>query len=75
MIGKKFMATKIEAPKNSPSNIASFFQQKITQINTSKNTAPEEAKPINAQIKAKEAPSEDKVLLNPALNQEDINNS
>ena len=33
MIGKKFMATKIEAPKTT-SNIASFFQRQITQVNT-----------------------------------------
>ena len=32
MIGKKFMATKMETPKET-SNIASFFQRQISQVN------------------------------------------
>ncbi len=63
MIGKKFMASKIETPKTI-SNIASFFQRQITQVNTNdnpdnqikettstKNSQSETPKKINATIK------------------------
>ncbi len=50
MIGKKFMATKIE-PEQITSNIVSFFKSKITQINSLENTPQENAKSIKADIK------------------------
>ncbi len=57
MIGKKFMATKIETPKTT-SNIASFFQRQISQVNTNdtldnqkvENTPTEKPKEIKATI-------------------------
>ncbi|NGX51770.1 MAG: hypothetical protein KR126chlam5_00055 [Candidatus Anoxychlamydiales bacterium] len=73
MIGKKFMATKIEAPKTT-SNIASFFQRQITQVNTNdltnnqtnKNTQTEGSqvenpKKINATINENQ---DQNILLN-----------
>ncbi|NGX35096.1 MAG: hypothetical protein K1060chlam1_01464 [Candidatus Anoxychlamydiales bacterium] len=57
MIGKKFMATKIETPKTT-SNIASFFQRQISQVNTNdalddqrvENTPSDSPKEIKATI-------------------------
>ncbi len=54
MIGKKFMATKIDSQKtedmkNNSSNISSFFKHKITQITPTK-----QAKDIKASINKEE---------------------
>ena len=55
MIGKRFMATKIEAPKTS---ISSFFQKKIIQISETEKTP---SKQIKAEIKTKQKPLEENV--------------
>lgn len=74
MIGKKFMATKIET-KQSASNIASFFKNKISQITSQEKDAQENQKKINAEIKIKENTTQDNILINSSINQESINNS
>ena len=70
MIGKKFMATKIETmPTNS--NISSFFQRKITQVNTkdtekkaSEIPSQESLKKISAEVKTEDNPDVRNLLLN-----------
>ncbi len=49
MIGKRFMASKIEAPKVT-SNIASFFRKQINQINTEKEKTPTNEVPNKTTI-------------------------
>lgn len=61
MIGKKFMASKIE-PKQTTSNIVSFFKNKITQVNTLDKTSNENLKPQKNDIK-NNVESEEESLL------------
>ena len=76
MIGKKFMATKIDTQNNL--NISSFFQKKITQLNAPDNTSEtnsDNSKKIKVYIKKDINSQEEKVLINNISNQESINNS
>ncbi|MBN2479136.1 MAG: SEC-C domain-containing protein [Parachlamydiales bacterium] len=53
MIGKRFMATKIDAStiaSKTSSTLSSFFQRQVTQIKMPSNESP----PINAQMKQNE---------------------
>ncbi len=70
MIGKKFMATKIETMPTS-SNISSFFQRKITQVNTkdtektqTDQTTSQPLKKISAEVKTEDNPDVRNLLLN-----------
>jgi hypothetical protein len=60
MIGKRFMATKIEPQQNS-SNIVSFFKNKIMKINSVEKTS-EDYKPIKADVKKNENVQEETLL-------------
>ncbi|MFA6119208.1 MAG: SEC-C metal-binding domain-containing protein [Parachlamydiales bacterium] len=68
MIGKRFMATKIDT--QSPSIISSFFQKKIVGLNTSANSDSnlDSHKKINAQLNFN--PQKDKISMNHLSNQE-----
>jgi hypothetical protein len=68
MIGKKFMATKIDTMQNTSSNISSFFQKKIVQINTNES---KNKKSIKADIK--ENSQKENIPINNSLNLENIN--
>jgi len=74
LIGKKFRATKIETKQNL-SNLASFFQKKITQINPVEQISQENIKPLKVDIKKNEHSTKENVLINNSINQESINNS
>lgn len=65
MIGKRFLATKIET-KQTASSIASFFQNRVTSIKPIQNL--ENSKPINAEIKKSET-SQENILVNTLSNQ------
>lgn len=64
------MATKIDPMQNSL-NISSFFQKKITQINTSE-TIP---KTIKADIKKNKNSKKQSILINNSTSPESINNT
>jgi hypothetical protein len=63
MIGKRFMATKID--NQNLSTISSFFKKNVTQVQT---TNLDESKKINAQLKTTN--SSDKISINNLHTQE-----